>query len=112
MYWIDFAAKLTAETHRAFGLSATYYAGGEGAGHPVTVVQVPADEDLEWSGGRVAARGERIELRAAEVAAPQAGDEIEVTEGADAGRRWRIKGQPKRDAEGSAWLCDVTEIGA
>lgn len=110
MTWADFAAELTAETHRTFGLAATFYADGEGAGLPVTLVQVPADEDLDWSGGRVAARGERFELRSVDVPAPMAGDELAVTEGEWAGRRWRIKGQPKRDAEGSAWLCDVSEI--
>lgn len=107
MTWSGLSAGMAAETHRIFGMPATYHAGGQGPGQEITVLTAPADEDLDWSGGRVAARGERVELRADQVPAPEGGDEIQLL---GQSRRWRIKGHPKRDAEGSAWLCDVTEI--
>src|SRR5690606_37679303 len=108
MSWPGLALSLAAETHAAFGFAALYYPGGQEPGLEATVLSAPADEDIDWSGGRVAARGDRLELRALQVPLPQAGDEIQLA--GSGARRWRIKGTPKRDSEGTAWLCDVTEI--
>jgi hypothetical protein len=73
---------------------ALYRAGDSGPGVPVRVVVRLPDRIGSLGATRIAADTANFDLRVSEVAAPQAGDSIELD-----GIRYLIQGEPLRDAE-------------
>jgi hypothetical protein len=75
-------------------LDAVYRAGGTGSGAPVRIIVRRPDGVGEFGETRIVAGTVMIDVRVSEVAAPQAGDSIEVE-----GTVYVIQGEPIRDAE-------------
>ncbi len=107
--WPDLTALVVGVCHDVYGRSALYHRASGEPPFPVRVLLRSANEDLELLGGRFAARGQTVELLARQVPRPAAGDELELSEGA--GRRLRLQGEPRLEAEGLVWLCDTHEVG-
>lgn len=106
MTWPDLAAATADAVASAFGEAATWLAGGVGPGIPITVTRVVEDPTFALGPGSVRARGERLEVRASEVAAPAAGDRIVLASGAVR----QVQGALERDAEGVTWILDTRAV--
>ncbi len=112
--WAELAGLVAATCHDVYGRRALYLAAGEGPGTVVSVVVHPALEEIDlpgaYGGGRFAARGQRLELRASQVPAPTAGDEVHLQDGSNL--RLCLQGEPRQEAEGTLWICDAHEVRA
>jgi len=80
---------------------AVYLADG-GSPVLVRVVMRRADEITSFGAARLWSETTRVDLRVAEVPAPQPGDRIEID-----GAAFNIQGEPVRDREQLVWTVDL-----
>lgn len=83
-------------------VDAIYRAGGEGDGAAVRIVWRAPDQVTEFGGGRFVTQGRMLEVQAAQVAQPSAGDNFEID-----GSTYIVIGDPLRDDEGLIWRIEV-----
>jgi hypothetical protein len=91
---------LFADPHLA--RDAVYRPGGVGDGIPVRVMRRQPDRIESFGETRLASSTTTFDLRASEVAEPEAGDTIELD-----GRTVIVQGTPLLDAEGLVWTLDT-----
>ena len=91
---------LFADPHLA--RDAVYRPGGDGDGIPVRVMLRRPDRIESFGETRLASSTTMLDVRATEVAAPVAGDTIELD-----GRTVVVQGTPLLDAEGLVWTVDT-----
>ena len=84
------------------GVDAVFRAGGAGPGVPIRVIVRQPDRIGTFGETRIAAATTTVDLRVAEVAAPAAGDTIEVD-----GTVYTIQGEPVRDAARLLWTAEL-----
>lgn len=104
--WPERARRVAAAAHRAFGVPVRYRPGGVGVGNLVSVIEgrePAALPGLSGLGGQRVGTGSILEVLAAEVPSPQAGDSL--TWEAE-GRVRIIQGQPTLGKDGTVWLLD------
>lgn len=83
-------------------VDAVYCAGGADPGLPVRVIVRRPDRVGEFGETRIVAETLLIDVRVSEVAAPQAGDIVDVD-----GSFYVIQGEPSRDAERLVWTSEA-----
>ena len=71
-------------------------------GRPVRALVRRPDRDVQFGGVSIHAATLVLEVRVAEIAAPQAGDRVEVD-----GENFVVQGNPSRDAERLVWTLDM-----
>jgi len=106
--WPDLAGLVVETCHDVYGRAAIYHPASGAATFAVRVLLRSANEELDLVGGRFAARGQTVELLASQVPKPVAGDELQLQDAS--GLRLRLQGEPRLEAEGTLWLCDVHEV--
>ena len=84
------------------GVDAVYRAGGVGPGVPIRVIVRQPDRIGTFGETRIAAATTTVDVRVAEVAAPAAGDAIEVD-----GTAYVVQGEPVRDAARLLWTAEL-----
>ena len=91
---------LFADPHLA--RDALYRPGGAGDGIPVRVMRRQPDRIEGFSETRIASSTTMLDVRVSEVAAPEAGDTLELD-----GRTVVVQGTPILDAEGLVYTVDT-----
>ena len=84
------------------GVDAVYPAGGADPGVPIRVIVRQPDRIGTFGETRIAAATTTVDVRMAEVAAPAAGDIVEVY-----GTVYMIQGEPIRDAARLLWTAEL-----
>lgn len=86
------------------GLDATYRAGGSGSPVAVRIIRVkPQDTVTHIAQLQLVSSTKLFHLRKTDVAAPQAGDTVTITDTAEV---LTIQGDPEFDNQKQIWMCD------
>lgn len=91
---------------------ALWRAGGAGDGVAVGVMLEEPDVEVALGRGRVLQDRILLSVFKVDVAAPARNDTCEISEGANADRLFRVIAEPRLDADGTLWLCEVAEVTA
>ncbi|OSM07356.1 head-tail joining protein [Magnetofaba australis] len=85
-----------------FGVPATYTPVSGGTATAITVLAKRPDEVVGFGETRIAAEISLFEIRASDIADPQAGDVITLN-----GIDYTVQGTPSRDAERLVWVVEA-----
>ena len=92
------------DTEDGFALSATYRAGGAGGGTVIPVLPSRPDRGVSLFGQETVSATGGFLIRVSDVAAPAAGDTIEVD-----GKTYTVQGEPLRDKPRALWTVEARE---
>ena len=92
------------DTEDGFALSATYRAGGAGSGTVIPMLPFRPDRGVSLFGQETVSATGGFLIRVFDVAAPAAGDTIEVD-----GTTYTVQGAPLRDETRALWSVEARE---
>lgn len=102
----DREARLLDAVYRTYGLAAVWTPVDGSAATPLTVRHSTEDVEAEYGAGRDVRRRNLIHVRLSEAPAAAAGDRVALT---TPPRAFRVIAQPRLEANGLEWLCEVAE---
>jgi hypothetical protein len=85
---------------------ALWRSGGTGDAISARVIRKSPDEIVGFGGSRAVMPTCLVDVRVAEIVAPEPGDSFEI-----GGAVFDVIGSPRRDTLGLVWVCEVLERG-